>query len=231
VTEKPSQPKLRLLPTIESDPNELAVTNAIHGALSANFLETVKALEPVGLTHHESFDPVAWWTEIACPVLDGISSQVLLDEPGSSPETIAAAAILRVLSEMLAEFDSEMAEAGEPPSNHPARFKRLVLIVAPPDDQLALTAHALAISLVAGGAAARVVTGPVTADKIEELLKKTKPAVVVIESYPESDSLFAVLELIAPDLPVVRAPAPQGGSVGFAALVERVQQTFTPAAS
>jgi len=242
------RPPLRLLPKVVDSPEEAAVDAAVDAALEADFSETVAALrQPITAMAAEHGEPVGsvsaddaenWWVEVAVPVLNEVAKRVVLNQAGQSPAAVVDAAILDVISWLLEQHDEAEVAAGALPPAHPARLKRLVLIVASASEPLAIRDHALAMALVFSGAAARVISGPITGKKLKELVKLTQPAVIVVPKCPhalkcpESDSgsptrcqerqQIAALVDLFPEIPKVEAPAARAGGQGFAALVNRV---------
>ncbi|MCL1801570.1 MAG: MerR family transcriptional regulator [Promicromonosporaceae bacterium] len=222
-----SQAHLRLLPPVEVSDVERAVDKAITAALASSFAKTVSALKASGLFLDDDgeFDPIKWWLELALPALAGVAERVVLNPPGNAPEAVVTAAVLRVMTEILNEHDHWIRGDGGLPSSHPARFQSLVLIFAPPSDLIALQAHALALAIVVGGAAARIVSGPITPAKVEEVIELTRPAVVVVEG-SENDGLLAQLALQWPNLPLVAARDAPAPDADFAALVAQVRHVI-----
>jgi hypothetical protein len=227
-----SRPKLRLLPPVDVTQAEIAQDSALEQALANNFDECVRALLPAELD-----DPVGWWVEIAEPLLEKVSERVVLASPGHSPETVAAGAVAKVIEDWLADYDAHARADNLPPSTHPSRLKRLTLIVSAspgsdPDSHLAvhlpaqgdiadLSAHAMALALVIGGAAARVVSGHVSAAKLAELVKMTRPAVVVVEQISPPELIEALKDGF-PSIPVIYASEKSIAGRDFRALVTKV---------
>jgi len=240
---------LRLMPKVEVSPEEVAVDAAVDAALGANFNQTVAALrQPITAMAAEHGEPIGavsaddaenWWIEVAVPVLSAVAKRVVLNQAGQSPAAVVDAAILDVISWLLEKHEEAETSAGALPPAHPARLKRLVLIVASASEPLAIRDHALAMALVFSGAAARVISGPVTDKKLKQLVKLTQPAVIVVPKCPHSlqcpptepgaanarcperQQIEALADLF-PEIPVVEAPTSQPGGKGFATLVKRV---------
>jgi len=234
---------LRLLPKLEVSPEEVAVDAAVDAALGADFNRTVKALRrPITAMAAEQGTEVGevkaddaenWWENVAVPVLNGVAKRVVLSEAGQSPAAVVDAAILEVISWLIEQHDEAETTAGALPPAHPARLKRLVLIVASTSEPIAIRDHALAMALVFGGATARVISGAITRAKLKELIKLTQPAVIVApkcphalncpdgEQCPERAQIAALTELF-PEIPLIEAPGARMGGKGFTALVNRV---------
>jgi len=237
------RPQLRLLPTLAVSPTEAAVDAAVDAALDTDFRKTVAALrKPISALaaqHGEAIGEVSaddaetWWTEVAVPVLTEVARKVVLNQPGQSPANVVDAAILDVIAWLLVKHEEAETTPGALPPTHPARLKRLVLIVASEAEPLSIRDHALAMALVFSGAAARVISGPITGKQLTKMIKLTGPAVIVVpkcpqagacpqgERCPERLQMTYLAEHFA-KLPVVEAPAVQSGGKGFAALVTRV---------
>jgi len=249
-----THPLLRLLPKIQVDPEEAAVDAAVDAALETDFRRTVAALRrPISAVADEhgaevgavgADDAENWWINVAVPVLTEVAKRVVLTEPGQSPAAVVDAAILDVISWLLEQHEEAETAAGALPPAHPARLKRLVLIVASASEPQAVRDHALAMALVFSGAAARVVSGPITRQKLKQLIKLTQPAVIVVPKCPhaldcpdgargpsgsgrpslrcpERQQIEALADLF-PHIPVVEAPATTTGGSSFTALVNRV---------
>lgn len=237
------RPQLRLLPTVAVSPAEAAVDAAVDAALETNFRQTVAALrKPItalAAQHGEAVGEVSaddaetWWTEVAVPVLNEVAHKVVLNQPGQSPANVVDAAILDVIAWLLEKHEEAETTPGALPPSHPARLKRLVLIVASESEPLSIRDHALAMALVFSGAAARVVSGPITGKQLAKMIKLTGPAVIVVpkcphsfacpqgERCPERQQVAYLAEHFG-QIPVIEAPAAQSGGKGFGALVSRV---------
>jgi len=243
MTRASQRPLLRLLPSAQLSAEELAVDAAVDAALDTNFRQTVAALRKpisqVAAQHGQAVGEVSaddaenWWVNVAVPVLNEVVRRVVLTEPGQSPANVVDAAILDVISWLLDKHEEAEAVEGTLPPAHPARLKRLVLIVASSSEPLAVRDHALAMALVFSGAPARVVSGPITRQKISELIKLTQPAVVVVPKCPHSLNCpegdrcperqqIDLLTDLFPHIPLVAAPGVRTGGKSFASLVRRV---------
>lgn len=238
-----SNPKLRLLPKPEVTAEEVAVDAAVDAALVADFNKTVSALRrpisAVAAANGEEVGEVSaddaehWWEGVAVPVLNGVAKRVVLSEAGQSPASVVDAAILNVITWLLTQHDEAETAAGALPPSHPARLKRLVLIVASATEALAVRDHALAMALVFSGVAARVVSGPINRGKLKDLVNLTQPAVIVVPKCPHGLNCpdgakcpereqIAVLTDLFPDIPLVEALGGKVSSKGFSSLVTRV---------
>ena len=220
----PKEPNLRLLPAVEIDPLQLALNRAVEAALSGDYARTVAALLPPGVADTEPFrfDPIRWWTALAVPALAAVREMMMANPPGVSPESVVEAAVLRAISEILAAHDAEVIAGGGPPTTHPTRYQKLVLIIAPAADQVGLTAHALGMALVVRGASARIVSGLGGGARLRDLLDLTRPVAVVIDS--ESQALRAELSSAGWEARTLVAPLAGAQATGFAELVRGLNQ-------
>ena len=194
------RPALTLLPGLPPDSPALRVGAAIDAALAFDELACLKALR---LTPAET-DVVAWWTELARPTLTELAKRVVLSPPGRAPFAIAETATLKAIGEYLQGHDLNLAAAGQPPSGHPSRLKKLVLVVADPSGTATPDAHALAAAVVAEGAAARVVTGAVDTRRLLELVLLSSPLALVVAfgAASQQPRLLAELQAAHPAVPV-----------------------------
>lgn len=178
------RPALKLLPGLPPDSPALRVGDAIDAALAFDDQACLKALR---FTPADD-DVVVWWTQLAQPTLAALAQRVVLSPPGMAPFAIAETAALKAIGEYLKGNDLDLAAAGQPSSGHPSRLKKLVLVIADPDDTAAPAAHALAAAVVAGGAAARVVTGAVDQRRLLELVLITHPVAIVLDAAAAPDA-------------------------------------------
>ena len=249
-----AHPDLHLVPPLEVDPADARIARAVAAALAGNFSEVVAAIHPFGdgagdfsedddgaaagevillddaqeLTAPraapEAVDPLEWWLDVGNPVIRGVADRVASSPPGRSPEAVVTSAVLLTMSRMVAAHDQRRRAEGLAPSDHPSRMRRLVLVLAARDDPMALAAHAFAICLMAGGATARVVTGPVTPAKLKEVIELARPVAVVVDPGAANGALVRALRLHAEGLPVLHLPAPSAEGAGFAAVVQQALQ-------
>ena len=99
----------------------------------------------------------------------------------------------------------------------------MVLMLVPPGHERPLVAQVLAAALVAGGADARIVGGPVGRRHVLELVVMTQPAATVTTA-ARGDADLTLVEHVAaerPDLPQLVLVAEGGGPVPMAASVQR----------
>jgi len=150
-------------------------------------------------------DPAAWWVHVVEPAWQRVAQRTVLAGPGAVPEVVLATAALGALRDFTEAFEQAMVSGGAPPANHPSRMRNIVLIFAAPDEVVPLSAHALAASLTAKRATARIVTGPANTHRSLELVTMVRPAALVLattQRRPDLDVVHAVHEGF-PDLPIV----------------------------
>ena len=172
-------------------------------------------------------DPADWWSDLVEPALERLAERTVLAGPGEVPEVVLANATLAALREYTQEREDAIVAAGGPPRNHPSRMRRIVLVFAAPDEPLPLAAHALAASLGAHGAMARIVTGPANVHRTLELVTMVRPAAVAMvttQARPDLGIVHATHEA-NPSLPVfVGLPSDDAaGDLPLAATVHRVR--------
>ncbi|MCB7136720.1 MerR family transcriptional regulator [Cellulosimicrobium marinum] len=142
-------------------------------------------------------DPADWWSDLVEPALERLAERTVLAGPGEVPEIVLANATLAALREHTQEREDAIVAAGGPPRNHPSRMRRIVLVFAAPDEPLPLAAHALAASLGAHGAMARIVTGPANVHRTLELVTMVRPsavAMVTTQARPDLEIIHATLD-------------------------------------
>ncbi|MCL2594007.1 MAG: MerR family transcriptional regulator [Promicromonosporaceae bacterium] len=140
-------------------------------------------------------DPAAWWTQLVEPAWQRIAQRTVLGTPGEDPELVLSNAAMTALRNFILTFEQVEVAGGKPSAAHPSRMSKIALIFAAPDEMVPLVAHALAASLVAAGAIARIVTGPVSAHRALELVTMVRPAAVVLATNlarPDLDVVYAV---------------------------------------
>jgi hypothetical protein len=170
-------------------------------------------------------DPAAWWSQLVEPAWLRLAQRTVLGSPGEVPELVLATAALRALRDFTQAFEQAQVGAGNPPQNHPSRMRKIVLIFAAPDELVPLAAHALAASLVAHGAAARIVTGPASTHRAVELVTMVRPAAVVLATtlaHPDVGVVGAVHEAFE-DMPIF-VSLRNGDRVGDLPLATTVQR-------
>ncbi|WP_139123043.1 MerR family transcriptional regulator [Cellulosimicrobium cellulans] len=175
-------------------------------------------------------DPAVWWSELVEPALERLAERTVLAGPGEVPEVVLANATLGALREHTQAREEAVVAAGGPPPNHPSRMRRIVLVFAAPDEPLPLAAHALAASLGAHGAMARIVTGPANVHRTLELVTMVRPAAVAMvttQARPDLGIIHAAFEA-NPELPMfVGLPSDDvAGELPLATTVHRVR-SFT----
>lgn len=175
-------------------------------------------------------DPAAWWSDLVEPALERLAERTVLAGPGEVPEIVLANATLGALREHTQAREEAVVAAGGPPPNHPSRMRRIVLVFAAPDEPLPLAAHALAASLGAHGAMARIVTGPANVHRTLELVTMVRPAAVAMvttQARPDLGIIHAAFDA-NPELPMfVGLPSDDvAGELPLATTVHRVR-SFT----
>jgi MerR family transcriptional regulator, light-induced transcriptional regulator len=175
-------------------------------------------------------DPAVWWSELVEPALERLAERTVLAGPGEVPEVVLANATLGALREHTQAREEALVAAGGPPPNHPSRMRRIVLVFAAPDEPLPLAAHALAASLGAHGAMARIVTGPANVHRTLELVTMVRPAAVAMvttQARPDLGIIHAAFDA-NPELPMfVGLPSDDvAGDLPLATTVHRVR-SFT----
>lgn len=148
-----------------------------------------------------------WWTGLVEPVLSDVARRTVVDRPGQDAALVVRGCAAEAIADWLP----------------PGRRGPVVLLLVPPGQQRPLVAQALAAALVAGGADARIVGGPVGRRHALELVVMTQPAALVTVSARADADLTLVAEVAdeRPDLPQL-VLVPDGGSpVPVAASVQR----------
>ena len=172
-------------------------------------------------------DPAVWWSHILEPAWQRLAQRTVLAAPGEIPEVVLATAALSSLRQYTAQLEQQTLAAGGLPPNHPSRMRKIVLIFAPPDETLPLSAHALAAAVVAGGGTARIVTGPASGKRAVELVTMVRPIAVVMATMLERPDLSSVAAIHQeyPDLPLLVSVRGDdaAGDIPLAASVQRVR--------
>jgi MerR family transcriptional regulator, light-induced transcriptional regulator len=148
-----------------------------------------------------------WWTDLVEPVLTDIARRTVVDRPGQDADLVVRGCAVEAIAAWLPE----------------SRRGPVVLLLVPPGQERPLVAQVLAAALVAGGADARVVGGPVGRRHALELVVMTRPAAVVTVA-TRADADLTVVEHVAqqrPDLPQLVLVAEGGSPVPMAASVQR----------
>ncbi|MBT0994382.1 MerR family transcriptional regulator [Cellulomonas sp. DKR-3] len=146
-----------------------------------------------------------WWAGLVEPVLSDVARRTVVDRPGQDAGLVLRGCAAEAIAAWLPE----------------GRRGAVVLVLVPPGQERPLVAQALAAALVAGGADARIVGGPVGRRHALELVVMTRPVALVTVSARADADLSLVDEVAAerPDLPQLvmvpdgGAPVPVGPSV------------------
>lgn len=133
----------------------------------------------------EKDDYERWWASLVEPVRAGLAARTVLARPGEDADALVVDSVLAGLRARTA-----------PLAHAHVAGRRVVLLLAAPDEPRPLVLHVLAAALASHGVDARIVAGPVEQHRVMEIAAMTRPAAVVMVS-----------ELSAPDLAVVAALA------------------------
>lgn len=126
-----------------------------------------------------------WWTGLVEPARAGLRARTVLARPGEDADALVVGAVLAGLRARTA-----------PLARAHVAGRRVVLLMAAPDEPRPLVLHVLGAALAAHGVDARIVAGPVESHRVLEIAAMTRPAAVV-----------TISELAAPELGVVAALA------------------------
>lgn len=133
----------------------------------------------------EKDDYERWWTGLVEPARAGLVARTVLARPGEDADALVVEAVLAGLRARTA-----------PLARAHVAGRRVVLLMAAPDEPRPLVLHVLGAALAAHGVDARIVAGPVEQHRLIEIAAMTRPAAVVMVS-----------ELAKPELAVVAALA------------------------
>lgn len=155
-------------------------------------------------------DVVAWWTDLVAPARDQLARRTVLDRPGQDADLVVQMAVSAAVRDRMASV------AAQPIG--------VVLLLAPPGEARPLVLHAVAAAV--GGVDARIVSGPMSARHLVELVMMTKArAVVTVADRRDADmSLVEALVTERPDLSqFVLVPTEDFGRVPTGPLVQRAR--------
>jgi len=159
-----------------------------------------------------------WWLELVEPVRAGLAARTVLARAGEEADTIVVAAVLAALR-----------SRSTPLARTHVAGRRVVLLLAAPDEPRPLAIHVLAAALAARGVDARVVAGPVEPHRTVEIAAMTRPAAVVLVT-DRTDADLTVIGALAqaqPDVPqFVVLPDGAAGDLPLGRLVHRAR-SFT----
>lgn len=156
-------------------------------------------------------DLASWWTELVEPTRAALAARTVLARPGEDPGQLFDAAVLAGLRAL-----------GSPTTHIAGR--RVVLLMAAPDEVRPVALHALAGALAAHRVDARVVVGPIEPHRVTEIAAMARPAAaVVLTEQPEPDlAVVSALVAAAPELPLfVGVPDAAADRVPFGRTVVR----------
>jgi DNA-binding transcriptional MerR regulator len=134
----------------------------------------------------------AWWLELVEPVRAGLAARTVLARSGEEADTIVVAAVLAALR-----------GRSTPLARTHVAGRRVVLLLAAPEEPRPLSLHVLAAALAVRGVDARVVAGPVEPHRTVEIAAMTRPAAIVLVT-DRADADLTVIGALAeaqPDVP------------------------------
>ena len=133
-----------------------------------------------------------WWLELVEPVRAGLAARTVLARSGEEADTIVVAAVLAALR-----------SRSTPLARTHVAGRRVVLLLAAPDEPRPLSLHVLAAALAVRGVDARVVAGPVEPHRTVEIAAMTRPAaIVLVTERPDADlAVIGALAQAQPDVP------------------------------
>lgn len=131
-------------------------------------------------------DVITWWTDLVVPARDQLARRTVLDRPGQEADLVVQMGVCAAVRDRMASVAA-----------HPAG---VVLLLAPPGEVRPLVLHAVAAAV--GGVDARMVSGPMSARHLVELVMMTRArAVVTVADRRDADmSLVEALATERPDL-------------------------------
>ncbi len=133
----------------------------------------------------------AWWLELVEPVRAGLAARTVLARSGEEADTIVVAAVLAALR-----------GRSTPLARTHVAGRRVVLLLAAPEEPRPLSLHVLAAALAARGVDARVVAGPVEPHRTVEIAAMTRPAAIVLVT-ERADADLTVIGALADAQPAV----------------------------
>ncbi|HEX5332469.1 MAG TPA: MerR family transcriptional regulator [Cellulomonas sp.] len=133
-----------------------------------------------------------WWLELVEPVRAGLAARTVLARSGEEADTIVVAAVLAALR-----------SRSTPLARTHVAGRRVVLLLAAPEEPRPLSLHVLAAALAVRGVDARVVAGPVEPHRTVEIAAMTRPAaIVLVTERPDADlAVIGALATAQPDVP------------------------------
>ncbi|PVU84014.1 MerR family transcriptional regulator [Cellulomonas sp. WB94] len=133
-----------------------------------------------------------WWLELVEPVRAGLAARTVLARSGEEADTIVVAAVLAALR-----------NRSTPLARTHVAGRRVVLLLAAPDEPRPLSLHVLAAALAVRGVDARVVAGPVEPHRTVEIAAMTRPAAIVLVTDRADADLTVIVALAQaqPDVP------------------------------
>jgi len=139
-----------------------------------------------GLLRIDDQDVIAWWTDLVAPARDQLAVHTELDPPGQDADVLVQMAVCAAIRD-------RMASVAVQPTG-------VVLLLAPPGEVRPLLLHAVAAAV--GGVDTRMVSGPMSARHLVDLVMMTRArAVVTVADRRDADmSLVEALAIERPDL-------------------------------
>ncbi|MDR3068086.1 MAG: MerR family transcriptional regulator [Cellulomonas sp.] len=155
-------------------------------------------------------DVIAWWTDLVVPARDQLARRTVLDRPGHEADLVVQMAVCAAVRDRMASVAAQPAG--------------VVLLLAPPGEVRPLVLHAVAAAV--GGVDTRMVSGPMSARHLVELVMMTRArAVVTVADRRDADmSLVEALTAERPDLSqFILVPTEDFGRVPTGPLVQRAR--------
>lgn len=155
-------------------------------------------------------DVIAWWTDLVAPARELLARRTELDPPGQEADLMVQMGVCAAVRDRMTSV-----------AVHPTG---VVLLLAPPGEVRPLVLHAVAAAV--GGVDARMVSGPMSARHLVELVMMTRArAVVTVSDRRDADmSLVEALATERPDLSqFVLVPAEDFGRVPTGPEVQRAR--------
>ncbi|MCL2467175.1 MAG: MerR family transcriptional regulator [Micrococcales bacterium] len=140
-----------------------------------------------GLLRIDGQDVIAWWTDLVVPAREQLALHTELDPPGQDADLLVQMAVCAAIRDRMTAVAA-----------HPSG---VVLLLSPPGEARPLLLHAVAAAV--GGVDARMVSGPMSARHLVDLVMMTRArAVVTVADRRDADmSLVEALISERPDLP------------------------------
>ncbi|MCL2422837.1 MAG: MerR family transcriptional regulator [Micrococcales bacterium] len=155
-------------------------------------------------------DVVTWWTDLVVPAREQVALHTELDPPGKDADLLVQMAVCAAIRDRMTPV--------------PARPLGVVLLLSPPGEARPLLLHVVAAAV--GGVDARMVSGPMSARHLVDLVMMTKArAVVTVADRRDADmTLVETLITERPDLPqFVLVPAEDFACVPTGPEVQRAR--------